>query len=305
MRYRFCTGDVFTDEIFGGNQLAVFPDATSLETRQMQSVARELNLSETVFVFPPEDPGHTRRLRIFTPGVELPFAGHPTVGSAYLLALLGHIPLDGETTSIVFEEGVGPVPVTIHARDGKPASSTLSAAKMPELGPVPPAVAELASVLSLEPADILDDDWKPQAVSCGVPFLFVPLRDRDALARATTDIAQWKSILADTWAPHIYVFCREPERPGSDLRVRMFAPAMGIAEDPATGAAATAFAGYLAQHEPGPSGTCRWVIEQGFEMGRPSILHVEADRADGEVVAIRVGGTSVLVSEGEMEIPVI
>lgn len=303
MRYRFLTADVFTDRIFGGNPLAVFPEAKGIDGDTMQATAKELNLSETVFVLPPERSEHTRKLRIFTPGAELPFAGHPTVGTAFVLAAIGAVPLSGRETRIVFEEGVGPVPVVIRAEDGKPVFAQLSAAKMPEVGPGPPSSEELAGMLSLEPADIRDARLSPRAVSCGVPFLFVPVRDREALGRAAIDPAAWKSVLADYWAPHVYVLTEDPELSGSDVRARMFAPAMGIAEDPATGAAATALAGYLGQDDEVSDGTLRWVVEQGFEMGRPSLLEVEADKKGGKIVAIRVGGGSVLVSEGEMELP--
>lgn len=178
----FHTLDVFTDHVFGGNPLAVFPHALGLETEQMQAVARELNLSETVFVLPPDHAVHTRRLRIFTPGTELPFAGHPTVGTAHLLAAIGEIPLDGAETQIVFEEGVGPVPVTVRASDGQPISAQLSAARLPEFGPAAPSIADIADVLSLETRDIASDP-PPAAVSCGVPFLFVMLTSLEALAR--------------------------------------------------------------------------------------------------------------------------
>ncbi|HEX6862707.1 MAG TPA: PhzF family phenazine biosynthesis protein [Thermoanaerobaculia bacterium] len=301
MRYRYLTADVFTDRPFGGNPLAVFPDARGISPQRMQQAARELNLSETVFVLPPEDPGHTRRIRIFTPGVELPFAGHPTVGTALILAWLGEIPLAGEETRIVFEEGVGPVPVTIRAAEGKAVFAQLSAAQLPEFGPAP-ALPELTEMLSLGPGDVLAGDFAPQAVSCGVAFLCVPLRDRDALRRARLRLDCWESLLASSWAPSVYVFTRDHELPETDFRVRMFAPAMGIPEDPATGGAAAAFGGYLGSRSSG-DGTLRWTLEQGFEMGRPSLLHLEVDRAGGEITAVRVGGGAVLVAEGAMEIP--
>ena len=183
MDYRFHTADVFTDRIFGGNPLAVFPEAAGLTTARMQAIAREFNLSETAFVLPAEDPAHAACLRIFTPYTELPFAGHPTVGTAHVLASLGHIRLTGETTQIVFEEGVGPVPVTIRAEDGRPVFCQLTAAQAPTFGPEPPPAAELAAMLSLEAADILTTARdRPRAVSCGVPFLFLPLSNRQALA---------------------------------------------------------------------------------------------------------------------------
>jgi trans-2,3-dihydro-3-hydroxyanthranilate isomerase len=303
MRYRYLTADVFTDRPFGGNPLAVFPDAQGISGERMQQVARELNLSETVFVLPPEDSRHTRKLRIFTPGTELPFAGHPTVGTAFVLAAIGDVALDGPETRIVFEEGVGPVPVLIRAEDGKPVFSELTAAKLPEVGPPPPSVTDLAGMLSLEPTDLLDDEDAPEAVSCGVPFLYVPLRDRDAVRRARIRMDRWEALVAGFWATEVYVFARDPELPGSQIRSRMFAPRMGIVEDPATGAATASFGGYLASRSPQRDGTLRWVIEQGFEMGRPSILHLEADKQDRRVTAVRVGGSSVLVSEGWMEIP--
>ncbi len=301
-RYVFHTLDVFTDHIFGGNPLAVFPNSVGLETKQMQAVARELNLSETVFVFPPDHSAHTRRLRIFTPGTELPFAGHPTVGTAHLLAEIGDIPLDGAETRIVFEEGVGPVPVTICASEGRPVSAQLSAARLPEFGPPAPSLVEIAEVLSLETHDIAGDPV-PAAVSCGVPFLFVVLTNLDALARAQIRRDAWERTLAGYWAPHLYLLASPDNGSSTTYRARMFAPAMGIEEDPATGAAATALAGYLAALEDKDSGTVKWLIEQGVEMGRPSLLSVEADLSDGNVAEIRVSGSSVLVSHGEMNIP--
>lgn len=301
-RYVFHTLDVFTDKIFGGNPLAVFPDAVGLTTERMQTVAREFNLSETVFVFPPDNALHTRRLRIFTPGTELPFAGHPTVGTAHLLAETGDIPLDGEETRIVFEEGVGPVPVTVRASGGHVVSTQFSAARMPEVRPAAPSVAEIAEVLSLDPSDIVNDP-PPAAVSCGVPFLFVMLSGPDALARARTRRDAWERILADTWAPHLYLLARPVDAPGTALRARMFAPAMGIDEDSATGAAATALAGYLTPLAAKTSGTLRWSLDQGVDMGRPSRLEVEADVFESGVTAIRVSGRSVMVSHGEMTVP--
>ncbi|HEY8021710.1 MAG TPA: PhzF family phenazine biosynthesis protein, partial [Thermoanaerobaculia bacterium] len=176
MRYRFATADVFTDRRFGGNPLAVLLDARGLDSAQMLQVAREFNLSETVFVLPPEDPRRTRKLRIFTPRRELPFAGHPTVGTAYLLGALGEVALTGDETAITFEEGVGPVAVRLVARNGAPTFAELTAARPPELSPAPASPAALAEVCSLAAEDL--GSWaEPQIVSCGVPFLFIPLRD--------------------------------------------------------------------------------------------------------------------------------
>jgi trans-2,3-dihydro-3-hydroxyanthranilate isomerase len=296
----FYTADVFTSEIFGGNQVAVFPHADGLDTRLMQAIARELNLSETVFVFPAEHPDHTCRLRIFTPGTELPFAGHPTLGAAFVLAATGSVVLDGDSTRIVLEEGVGPVPVAIRQVGTTQGYCELSTARLPELGPPPPLPDEVAAVLSLRSEEIRSDGLSPRAASCGVPYLFVPLRDEDALGRARPDLSVWERSFSRTWAPNLYPFIETHGRAGADFRARMFAPGLGIAEDPATGSAAAALAGYLTAARPGEDGTLHWVVDQGVEMGRPSRMQVECDRARGRLKAVRVGGTSVMVSEGRL-----
>lgn len=304
MRCRFVTADVFTSRPLEGNPLAVFPDARGLSDNLMQRIARELNLSETVFVLPPDEARNTRCLRIFTPKTELPFAGHPTVGTAYVLAALGEIPLAGDETRIVLEERVGPVPVLIRCQEGRPVFTQLSVAKLPEQGPTPPEASELAEMLSLAPDDVLSlGEDHPQGFSCGGPFLFIPLRGRDALRRARLRLDVWEEILLGGWAREVYLFCREPELPGSHIRARMFAAELGIGEDPATGAAVSALGGYLGIRAPERDGTLAWIVEQGFEMGRPSLLHLEVDKRGGEITAVRVGGSSVLVSEGTMEVP--
>jgi len=302
MKHRFVTVDVFTNRRFTGNPLAVFPEASGLDERTMQLIAREFNLSETTFVLPPSNPAWTRRVRIFTPGAELPFAGHPTVGTAFVLARLGHVSLAGPRTVIVLEEGVGPVPVAIFSEGGNVVGSQLTAARLPEVGPPPPAVAELASTLSLDPGDLLSRDHAPVAFSCGVPFLFVPVRDRAAVGRARIDPARWDRLLAGWWASEVFVFAFDPELEGSSIRARMFAPRLGVGEDPATGSAVSALAGYLAPRDARRDGTCRWVVEQGFEMGRPSLLELEVDKTGGRIAEVRVGGPSVWVSEGEIDV---
>ena len=300
MHPRYLTVDVFTNHVFGGNQLAVFPDAADIPPELMPLIAREFNYSETTFVLPPTDPKHTRRVRIFTPGSELAFAGHPTVGTAHVLATIGAIELTGDETRIVFEEGVGPVPVTIRAREGRPTFAQLSVARLPEVGPPPPRADRLAAMLSLDPGDLVGNDMPPEAISCGTPFLFVPLRDRRALARIRVRTDLWEETLRGYVTQMVMVFALDPERPTSDVRARMFAPMIGVPEDPATGSAAVGLGGYLAVRDPRFDGTLRWIVEQGFEMGRPSILEVEADKRAGKVIAVRVGGESVVVCEGRM-----
>lgn len=302
MKLRFITTDVFTARPFTGNQLAVVTDARGIPEDSLLPIAREFNYSETTFVYPPDSAAHARRVRIFTPGAEVPFAGHPTIGTAVVLARIGEIPLTGDETRIVLEEGVGPVPVTIRARDGVATSAQLSVAKLPEIGPPPPARTTLAEMLSLEPSQLLGGPNGPQAVSCGLPFLIVPVKDRAAVAAAKVRMDVWEKTLARYWAPDIMVVARDPELEGSQLRARVFVPGLSVPEDPATGSCAAALAGYLAAREAAPNGSFRWVMEQGFEMGRPSILELEADKRDGAIVAVRVAGDAVLVSDGMMEI---
>jgi trans-2,3-dihydro-3-hydroxyanthranilate isomerase len=298
MRYEFITADVFTARRFGGNQLAVFPDAAGLEDATMQRIAREFNLSETVFAFPPENPHHTRRLRIFTPASEIPFAGHPTVGTAYVLATTGAIALSDDRTHIVFEENAGPVPVTIFAQDGIATGAQLTAPRAPEYAPAPEAAA-IAAALGLDAGDLMAGEYGPQVASAGTPFLIVPLRDLGALARARVVSGAWDA-LDCAGCTGVFMLVFEGEPGAVRLRARMYAPAFGVPEDPATGSACAALGGYLgvrAQQD----GTLRWTVEQGVEMGRPSLLEVEADVYGGVVERTRVGGRAVLVSEGWME----
>ncbi|MEX2466241.1 MAG: PhzF family phenazine biosynthesis protein [Gemmatimonadota bacterium] len=303
---RYLLADVFTDRAFGGNQLAVFPDGGSVPPELMPRIARELNLSETVFVLPPERTDHTARMRIFTPGSELPFAGHPTVGTACILVADGRV----ETVAsgkdlhadLMLEQVVGPIRVRVRSSDDG-YSAQFDVPRLPEFGPEAPAMGELAEALSLREDDLAGGAWQPQAVSCGVPFLMVPVRDRGALARARLNTARWERLLEPYWAPHVYVTTRDVELEGSSIRARMFAPGMGIDEDPATGAAASALSGYLAAREPADTPHLSWRIEQGLEMGRPSIIEVEADQSEGRLTAVRVGGGCVMMGEGMLDLP--
>ena len=300
--YTYYTTDVFTSRRFGGNQLAVLPNADGLTTEQMQAITREFNYSESTFVLPAADPRHTRRVRIFTPASELPFAGHPTVGTAHVLAAIGEIALTGDETRVVLEEGVGPVPVLIRARDGQPVFCQLTAAQPPEVGPPLPDRAGLASVLSLEEQDLLDGAYHPQTVSCGIPFALVPLRNRDAVRRARIRTEPWERMLAGTPGANIMLFAFDPESPEHDVRARMYGPGVAVAEDPATGSACAALGGYLGARAKETEGTLRWVVEQGYEMGRPSLLEIEVEKRGGRVDVIRVGGASVMVCQGTIEV---
>jgi trans-2,3-dihydro-3-hydroxyanthranilate isomerase len=299
---RYITTDVFSGVRFGGNQLAVIPDASGIPEELLLPICREFNYSETTFLYPPEHPGHTRRVRIFTPGGEVPFAGHPTVGTAVVLAATGAIPLSEGETRIVLEEQVGPVPVVIRAVHAGGGWAQLSAAKLPEIGPPVPSRSMLAKMLGLSTDDVLATSERPQAVSCGLPFLIVPLASVAAVSRARVNVERWEETLANAWASMIWVYAADAEGGDRHYRARMFAPGISVPEDPATGSAAVTFAGYLAARARTRTGTLAWTIDQGVEMGRPSRLEIEADKADGAITALRVGGEAVLVSEGTMSL---
>lgn len=294
--YRFITADVFTNRRFGGNPLAVILDAKGLSDAEMQRIAREFNLSETTFVLPPASAQHACAMRIFTPGLELPFAGHPTVGTAIVLAECGLLPAG--TESMVIEEKVGPVPVALSSRDGI-RQAVFTVPRRPERGGVPPARADLARILSL-PVDAIASEVEPLTYSAGVLFTFIPLRDVQALSAIRIDLAAWTDSLASGPAPHVFAFTMTDWKKGEEIQARMFAPAMGIAEDPATGAASAALAGLLVDLQQPAGGSRRWRIRQGEAMGRPSLITVEADLADNHLAAVRVGGGAVIVSHGEI-----
>lgn len=302
MRYRYFTCDVFTDTRFGGNQLAVLPEAEGLSGAQMQQIAREFNYSESTFVLPPEA-GHDRRVRIFTPGSEVPFAGHPNVGTAFVLATMGALgPLDAPRT-VTFEEGAGLVPVAVHRRDAGRIWCELTAPQGLTLGAAVSAQVAAAAV-SLDPGDVLTGAHQPQVASVGLPFLMVELKDRDALERARPDIPGLEGLMAEgVEAPDVHLYVRTPgASDGFDLRARMFSPLDGIPEDAATGSANCALAGLLCRLDEAADGDFRWRIAQGVEMGRPSVLEARAEKRGGAVAGVWIGGESVLVAEGSMKV---
>ena len=298
--FAFLTCDVFTETPFGGNPLAVFPDARGLDPGLMPAIAREFNLSETVFVSPVEGAPLRRAVRIFNLAEEMPFAGHPTIGAAIALAELGLLPWpDREpAANIVFEEGVGPVPVRIERRADGALRATLTAPRLPERGPDGPDAAGLARVLGL-PDERLSPALAPACWSAGVRFAFVPLSDAEALASIALDLTAWRALMADAWAKALVPLVIEDARRSREIRARMFAPAMGFGEDPATGAAAAALAGFLAEAQEVPRrGSLSWTIRQGEEMGRPSRIALEADFAGGALASVRVGGGAVMMTRG-------
>lgn len=324
-RYLFYTVDVFTDRAFGGNPLAVFTDARGLNDGTMQRLARELALSETTFVLPPVDETNDFLVRIFTPAQELPMAGHPTVGTAYVLAAndllassrMAERDADGKLrTTIKFEEGVGTIPVTIEWRGSE---SEMIGVKSATRGNVPgfiemsqPAptfgarfevIAQIAKMLSIDEADIRND-LPVEVVSCGVPFLFVPVKTLDAMRRIRFRTDVWQQTLHDFETDSVFVFTLETEHVGTSAHCRMFAPAMNIIEDPATGGAQGPLGCYLVRHKllGDDDGFLEFMSEQGVEMGRPSFIRVRIEHCAGVVTGVRVGGECVPMSAGYFEI---
>lgn len=313
---RFVTADVFTPTPFSGNPLAVVFGAEGLSTATLQAITREFNYSETTFVFAPETPGTTRRVRIFTPGMEVPFAGHPTIGTAHVLVATGEVAptpeeRDAGAMTLVLGETVGPVPVRLTLQEGEPVEAELTTAQLPEERVEVADVAAMAEMLSLAPEELLGGAYAPTGASCGLPFQIIPLRSVDAVSRARLRTDQWERVLGGRWAEWPMVVAmtegRDPDGlpahvRGCDLRARVFVPSGGVPEDPATGSANAALAGYLAARTP-RDGTLEWTVAQGVEMGRPSRLRITAEKVDGRIRAVRVAGASVLMSEGTLRVP--
>lgn len=298
MPRRFVTLDVFTTTPFAGNPLAVVLDAEGLDTPAMQQIAREFNLSETVFVFPPADPAARAALRIFTPANELPFAGHPTVGTAVLLGRL-----DGAgDRAFVLEEKVGPVPCRASSTGGKGGRASFDIPRLPTKEADLRDTAGMAASLGLQAGDVGLEHFPAERWSAGNPFSMVPLRGLDAMRRCTVDLSRFDTTFAGSFRAAAFVFCRETNDAGNTFHARMFAPAFGILEDPATGSAVAAFAGYLAAHAGYPDGDHLVRIEQGYEMGRASLMELTIRIAGGKLTGASIAGHAVVVLEGTLEV---
>lgn len=294
--------DVFTDRAFGGNPLAVFPDGRQIAAELMQSIAKELNLSETTFVLPPHDERNDFHVRIFTPAAELPMAGHPTIGTAYVLARERIISPWDQVTTLSFEEGVGLIPVTINGTHGNPQFIEMRH-PLPDFGPAVEDVAAIAEMLSLVPEAIRNTGLPVQTVSCGVSFLFVPVIDLASIRRIRFRLDVWERVRDQIQTPNVFVFTREVECPGSQVHSRMFAPGLGVTEDPATGGASGPLGCYLVRHQVLPSnGELRCLSEQGIEMGRTSFISIRIGHRDNEITAVAVGGTCYYIGKGYLEV---
>lgn len=300
MSRRYVTLDVFTDRMFGGNPLAVVLDAEGLSPGQMQSIASEFNYSETTFILPARKAQHTAQVRIFTPRVEVPFAGHPNVGTAVALAReregAGHPPA-GE---FHFEEAAGIVRVRLQREEGKTVGAELTAPEALWVGPSV-SVQDVARCLLLPVADIDVSRHPPQVVSVGLPFLTVRLASRDALRRAKPDLAAHERLLPPLRTDAIFAYVTS--HAAGRLQARMFAPLDGCLEDPATGSATAATIALLASLDGKPDSDLAWQVEQGVDMGRPSLLLGRTEKRAGMVRAVHVGGQAVEIMRGSFRFP--
>jgi trans-2,3-dihydro-3-hydroxyanthranilate isomerase len=295
----YYTLDVFSDTALAGNPLAVVLDAQGLDDARMQRVAREFNLAETVFVSDPRNPINTAALRIFTPARELPFAGHPTVGTAVLLAhLRARDLLKAEDLRVVLEEKVGDVVCVARHRRGQAMAAYFTLPRLPERLGDAPSKASLADDLGLDIADIGFDGHEPSLFGAGTPNLFVPLASLAAMARARPDRKHW----GENGGPCLYLYTREVAHKGSAFHARMFAAGWGVYEDPATGSAAAAFAGVMMAFEKPAEGETMITIEQGVEMGRPSFISLGLVVEDGELRSATIGGSAVIVAQGTIDL---
>ncbi len=298
---RFIIADVFTEKQFGGNQLAVFTDAAGLDSETMQNIAREMHFSETTFLFPPES-GGDYRIRIFTPETELPFAGHPLVGTGYVVAAERMKSWTEPTTTVTLETAVGPITVEVNTQNGR-AGHTVMTQPLPVVRGALADVTAMAKALSLDAAEIESTGLPVEAVYNGITAIIVPLASLAAVKRAKADAGALERISSDMGAQTVLMFTRETELASSTVHCRVFAPAAGVMEDAATGSANGSFGYYLVRHRVVEvQAVTRVLSEQGFEMHRPSLLHIEVDveLTTSEVAGVRVGGGVVISGRGEI-----
>ena len=304
MNYNYYIADVFTRQIFNGAQIAVFPNADGLSDQQMKLVARELNLTETVFVFHPENESTTRKMRIFSPLGEINFAGHPIIATAYVLGSCGDINLTESITQVVFEQNIGPIDVNISANQGKPFFVQFSRKVSSIVDRFAPSNEEIASFLSIQESELDQKKYYPRLLSCGLPYLIVPVWSYETVRNAKFNYSAWsQSIAPQTAAQEILLFAPKTPFVDSDFNARLLGPRIGIHEDPPIGSAMPAFAAYLCSFEHTRKGTHTFAIDRGDALSRRSVLNVEMDHKGLEELALRVGGEAVMVAEGIMTIP--
>jgi len=304
MKYPYCIADVFTRKIFGGAQIAVFPYAESLNKEQMQLVARELNLSETVFIKKRDLEQGSRTMRVFTPQREIDFAGHPTIAAAYVLASIGDITLNHPVTPVTFIQNDGPLAVNISSQDGQPSFVQFTRKISPVVDRFTPLPDELAAFLSLSVADLDSKKYAPRLVSCGFPYLVVPVFRYETVHKARFNYANWsQSSAPHTAAQEILLFSPKTAHSDSDFHARLLGPRIGVNDDPPIGNAMPAFCGYLCSFEFMQTGTYPFSVDRGEDRHRRSLLNIEMDHKGASALTIRIGGAAVMVAEGTLTVP--
>jgi trans-2,3-dihydro-3-hydroxyanthranilate isomerase len=304
MKIDYYIVDVFTTQLFNGAQIAVFPNADGLSDATMKLLARELNLSETVFVFHPEDGNTKRKMRIFTPKKELNFAGHPIIATAYILGLCGDIPLTEAITPIVLEQNAGPIDTNITAVDGKPTFVQFARNVVSIIDRFAPTDEELANFLTIKQTELDHKKYSPRLASCGFPYLIVPVWNYETVRQARFNSAAWsQSIAPQTAAQEILLFAPKTPFADSDFNARLLGPHIGVYDDPPIGSAMPAFASYLCSFEHTRKGTHVFAVDRGDAESRRSVINLEMDNKGHEQLALRVGGAAVLFAKGMIELP--
>ncbi|MGD0961625.1 MAG: PhzF family phenazine biosynthesis protein [Methylomonas sp.] len=302
MKYNYYIADVFTQQIFNGAQIAVFPQADGLNAEKMALIARELNLSETVFIFHRIGNEKQRRMRIFSPLAEVDFGGHPIIAAGYVLALCGDIVLSSAITPVVFEQNTGAIDVHISSVDGKPTFVQFSRTVKPLVDRFAPSDEELARFLGIPQSALDHKKYSPRLVSCGFPYLAAPLWNYESVRKARFNYAAWsQSIAPQTAAQEIMLFAPKSPFPDADFNVRLLGPRIAIHEDPPVGSAMPAFCAYLCSFDHTRKGTHVFSVDRGDENNRRSVINLEMDNKGEEALTVRIGGHAVLAAEGAFE----
>lgn len=304
MNYNYYIADVFTNQVFNGAQIAVLPDADDLNAEQMQAIATELNLWETVFIQHPEEAPDTRRMRIFTPVKEIDFAGHPIVAAAYVLGQCGDIEMSDGITPMIFEQNTGPVEVNITAEGGKPVFVQFTRKVASVVDHFAPSDEELASILSIRQSELDHKKYTPRLVSCGFPYLIVPVWQYESVRNARFNYDAWSQSMApQTAAQEILLFAPKSPFQDADFNARLLGPNISLQEDPPVGNAIPAFASYLCSFKFTQKGTHTFAVDRGDAHSRRSVINLEMDNKGLSTLTLRVGGEAVLFAQGKINIP--
>jgi trans-2,3-dihydro-3-hydroxyanthranilate isomerase len=301
MKYDYFIADVFTNQLFNGAQIAVFPHADGLNSEKMQLIARELNLTESIFIFHKLTGDPVRRMRVFSPFKEIDFAGHPVIAAAYVLGLCGDINLTDSITPLRLEQNAGKIEASISSKDGKPTFVQFSRTVTPIVDKFAPTDEELVSFLGLQQAELDHLKYSPRLVSCGFPYLVVPVWNYDSVRKARFNFSAWsQSVAPQTAAQEILLFAPKSPFQDADFNARLMGPRIGLYEDPPIGSAMPAFCTYLCSFEHTRKGTHSFAVDRGDLHSRRSIINLEMDNKQEANLTVRIGGEAILAGKGEI-----